>query len=260
MQIGAVPRPPGGQAVGRPEDPGGARQGADQPARGAAARRADGLARSRHRRLGARLPQGLPARDPRHDPARLAQHGRGRAAVRRRDPAAGRPRLRARQPARADRALRPRGHGGGVPRHGARPRPRARCAEARRRRRRERLGGTHLRPGDAPHLHLAQLGDAAGRFDLLAGRADGDVGLHDPVPAAAGLVRGPGGGRAAVGPAAVGSGGARQPLALDRLPRGDVVAQPRPSVREPDPLVGDGDRHHHRGPAAHAARAWSRCR
>ena len=66
----AVPRPPVGQAVGRPEDAGGARQGADQPARGAAARRADGLARSRHRRLGARLPRGLPARDPRHDHAR----------------------------------------------------------------------------------------------------------------------------------------------------------------------------------------------
>ena len=44
------------------------------------------------------------------------------------DPAAGRPRLRPRQPARADRALRPRGHGGGVPGHGARPRPRARRA------------------------------------------------------------------------------------------------------------------------------------
>ena len=38
-------------------------------------------------------------------------------------------RLRARQPARADRPLRPRGHGGGVPRHGARPRARARCAQ-----------------------------------------------------------------------------------------------------------------------------------
>ena len=64
MQVVAVPRSPGRQAVGRPEDARGARQGADQPARGAAARRADGLARSRHRRLGARLPQGLPARDP----------------------------------------------------------------------------------------------------------------------------------------------------------------------------------------------------
>ena len=136
---GAFPRPPGRQAVGRPEDARGAGQGADQQAGRAAARRAHGLARSRHRRLGAQLPQGLSARDPRHDPARLAQHGRGRAAVRRRDPAAGRPRLRPRQPARADRALRPRGHGGGVPGHGARPRPRARRRCTRRRRRRERL-------------------------------------------------------------------------------------------------------------------------
>src|SRR3546814_4475146 len=38
------------QAVGRAEDPGVARQGADQPAGGAAARRADGIARPRHRR------------------------------------------------------------------------------------------------------------------------------------------------------------------------------------------------------------------
>ena len=60
MQIADVPRPPGGQALGRPEDARGAGQGADQPARRAAARRADGLARSRHRRLGAQLPQGLP--------------------------------------------------------------------------------------------------------------------------------------------------------------------------------------------------------
>ena len=44
------------------------------------------------------------------------------------DPAAGRPRLRPRQPARADRALRPRRHGGGVSGHGARSRPRARRA------------------------------------------------------------------------------------------------------------------------------------
>ena len=95
----------------------------------------------------------------------------------------------------------------------ARGRGRGLDASARRRRRRERLGRTDLGPGDAPHLHLAQLDHAAGRFDLLAGRADGDVGLHDPVPAAAGLVRGAGGGRAAVGPAAVGGGGARQPLA-----------------------------------------------
>src|SRR5262249_43608851 len=72
-------------------------------------------------RLGARLPQGLPARNPRHDPARLAQHGRGRAAVRRRHPAAGRPRVRSRRAERSGRTLRARGHGGGVPRHGARP-------------------------------------------------------------------------------------------------------------------------------------------
>ena len=51
-------------------------------ARGAAARRADRLARSRHRRLGARPARALPQRARRHRPARLPQHGRGRAAVR----------------------------------------------------------------------------------------------------------------------------------------------------------------------------------
>ena len=50
------------QALGRAEDPRRAGQGADQPARAAAAGRADRLARSRHRRLGAAASGDLPQR------------------------------------------------------------------------------------------------------------------------------------------------------------------------------------------------------
>ena len=59
LQIERAARPPDRQAVGRPEDPRRPRQGAAQCARAAAARRADRLARSRHRRLGAAEAQGL---------------------------------------------------------------------------------------------------------------------------------------------------------------------------------------------------------
>ena len=75
-------RPADRQTFGRAEDPGLARQGADQFARTAAARRADRLARSRHRRLGAGAARALLPRARRHGAARLAQHGRGRTAVR----------------------------------------------------------------------------------------------------------------------------------------------------------------------------------
>ena len=63
MQIAEFLDRPVRQALGRAEDAGGAGQGADQPARRAAARRAHRLARSRHGRLGAQLPQGIPGRD-----------------------------------------------------------------------------------------------------------------------------------------------------------------------------------------------------
>ena len=54
LDLAESARPADRQALVRTEDPGVARQGADQPPRGAAARRADRLARSRYRRLGAR--------------------------------------------------------------------------------------------------------------------------------------------------------------------------------------------------------------
>ena len=54
-----ISRPADRQAVGRAEDARLARQGAAQPAGSAAARRADRLARSRHRRLGARAARAL---------------------------------------------------------------------------------------------------------------------------------------------------------------------------------------------------------
>src|SRR5262249_8186730 len=56
--------------------------GADQPPRRATARRADRIARSRYRRLGAQPSRTLPRRAQRDDSARLPQHGGGRAPVR----------------------------------------------------------------------------------------------------------------------------------------------------------------------------------
>ena len=99
----AVARAPDRQALGRAKDPRDARQGADQPARAPAARRADRLARSRHRGRRAQLSRGLPAPRARDHAARLAQHGRGRAPVLGRADAQDRPPGR---PGRARRAAR----------------------------------------------------------------------------------------------------------------------------------------------------------
>ena len=77
-----ISRPADRQALGRAEDARLARQGAAQQAGSAAARRADRLARSRHRRLGARPARALSPGARRDRAARLAQHERGRAAVR----------------------------------------------------------------------------------------------------------------------------------------------------------------------------------
>ena len=98
----------------------------------AAARRADRLARSRHRRLGARAARALSPRARRDRAARLAQHERGRAAVRARHHDEARPDRGRRHAGAPDRALRPQQSRGGVPRH------RARHAAKRGRRRNER--------------------------------------------------------------------------------------------------------------------------
>ena len=96
---------------------------AAQQAGSPAARRADRLARSRHRRLGARrILRRYRARARRDDPARLPQHDRGRAAVRARHHDEARRDRGRRHAAAPARALRPRNSGGGVPRHRARPR------------------------------------------------------------------------------------------------------------------------------------------
>src|SRR5690606_31632242 len=109
------------RALRRAEDAGGAGQGADQRTRAAAARRADGLAGSRYRRLGAEPAGALPHRARRHPAAGVAQHGRGRAALPAgADDEAG-PDRRPRHAGRADRPLRPQQPGRGVSRH--RPRP-----------------------------------------------------------------------------------------------------------------------------------------
>src|SRR5215472_231813 len=113
-------RPGDRQALLRPAHAGRARQGADQPARGAAARRADRFARSGHRRLGARAARSLSPRARRDRAHRVAQHGRGRAPVRaRHHHEAGRDRRR-RRAGGAARPLRPRHPRAGLPRRGAR--------------------------------------------------------------------------------------------------------------------------------------------
>ena len=101
LDLGELLDRPAGQAVGGPEDPRRAGQGADQPAGAAAAGRADRQPRSRYRRLGAHLAGALPRRERLHDPARLAQHGRGGAAVLPRADAEAGPHRRSRQPAGA---------------------------------------------------------------------------------------------------------------------------------------------------------------
>ncbi len=116
-------RPAGGQIVGRAEDPRRARQGAAERARAVAARRADRLARPRHRRLGAQLSRSLAGAHRRDDPDGLAQHGRGRADVLGRADDEGREDRRPRQPAGADRALRPRQSRRGVSAHRPQPEP-----------------------------------------------------------------------------------------------------------------------------------------
>ena len=94
-----LPRPRQRQALRRAEDPRGAGQGADQPARTVAAGRADRLARSRYRRLDPAASRDL-SQDPRRDhPAGLAQHAGGGAAVRPRHHHEARPHRGRRQPA-----------------------------------------------------------------------------------------------------------------------------------------------------------------
>src|SRR6202043_3187495 len=107
------------------EDPRGAGQGFDQCAGTAAARRAHRLARSGHRRLGARPARALSPRAQRHDADRLAQHGRGRTAVRPRHHHEARPHRGRRHAGEAFAALRPAPTGGGFPGRG----PRARFGE-----------------------------------------------------------------------------------------------------------------------------------
>src|SRR4029079_19433414 len=97
-------------------------QVAPEPSGSAAARRADRLARPRHRRPDAQLSRGLPAAQRLHDAPRFAQHERGRTHVQRRDHAARGQRRRPGIARRADRPLWPRDDGGSVPRHRTRRR------------------------------------------------------------------------------------------------------------------------------------------
>ena len=174
-----IPRPPDRQALGRAEDARLAGQGAAQPAGGAAARRADRLARSRHRRLGARAARSLPRDKRRHHPARLAQHERGRAAVRARHHHEAGPHRGRRHAGAPAGALRPRNAGRGVPRRRARPQP---CARPRNEHARATPASNfsaqpRRRHGAALLVSAALVLAAHPRPDLLADGADADVGL-----------------------------------------------------------------------------------
>src|ERR1700754_286222 len=118
-----IPRSSQWKTVVRAEDAGGACKSADQPARTAAARRADRIARSRHRRLDQAAPDRLPQGQQRDHPAGVAQHAGGRAAVRPRHHHEARPHRGRRQPRQDHAALQPRVAGGSVSRRRARPRP-----------------------------------------------------------------------------------------------------------------------------------------
>src|SRR4051812_14009549 len=80
---------------------------------------------------------------------------------------------------------------------------------------------------------------AAARADVLADPADVHLGLHGQLHRLARERAAAGGERAARGRAALGGGAAHPDGHVDQLPRGIVVAQPRPCVRQPDPPLGD---------------------
>ena len=116
-------RPRQWQALRRAEDPGCAGQGADQPARTAVARRADGIARSRYRRLDPAASGDLSQGTWRDHPARVAQHARSGAVVRPRHHHETRPYRGRRQPRQDHGPLQPDDARRGVSRRRPRPRP-----------------------------------------------------------------------------------------------------------------------------------------
>ena len=174
----AVSRSARRQPFGRPEDPRRAGQGADQRARGAAARRADRLARSGHRRLGSRPARGLPARraarrscSPRTTWARSSACATASSCSSRAGSST------TARPRTLHRALRPREPRGGVSRRRARPRIGAAdmsLAAA------TLTGFSPARVGamvDALSLSPALVLAAPRRTRLLAGGADDDLGV-----------------------------------------------------------------------------------
>ena len=227
-----VSRPAERQALGRAEDPGGAGQGADQPARSAAARRADRLARSGYRRLGAAAAGDLPAAARRHHPARLAQHARGRATVRPRDHHEARPDRGRRYAVRHHGALQPLDAGGRVPRRRARP-----GAGGENRERRGLASRTRGAPDrrDDPALLVSVdvvLAAAAGA-GLLAGAADDHLGLPAELHRAEFRLLRAGRRHADRRGDPVGHHVSRPARLLDLVSGGDVGAQPRQSDDEP---------------------------
>ena len=238
LQISAVSRTPGGQAVGRAEDPRRARQGAAERARTAAARRADRLARPGYRRLGAQLSRRLACPHRRDDPDGLAQYERGRAAVLGGPDDEGGPYRRSRQPAGADRPLWPHQSRRGLSAHRrASPElepvhdePLRTCDP---RRRAALFAGPGLGDAAALSLSAAQLVAAHPRAAVLADLADADLGVHEPVPLQQQQLCLPRLRRAARRGHAVGCAVPRPARPVDVVSRGDVGAQSRASLRHP---------------------------
>ena len=208
-----------------------------------AARRADRLARSRHRRLGARPARALSPRAGRDRAARLAQHDRGRAAVRARHHHEDGPHRGRRHAGPPARPLRPRDAGRGVPRRRARARRRiARRRNDRQRRRPRLFRQPRRRHGAALLVSAALVLAARARPDLLADGADADVGLpaalrvaeRRPLRARRRRVHRRG--------AAVGHPVPRPARIFDLVPRGNVVAQ----SRQPDDVAAAAGRVHRR--------------
>ena len=229
-------RPADRQALRRTKDAGLARQVADQFAGAFAARRADRLARSRHRRLGARAARALLPRPARHRAPCLAQHGRGRTAVR----------ARHHHEARPHRGRRHAGRGCSPATAGA---PWKKCfstspaaATKRARRRNDRILRRCARRKRVRVLAAARRGDdaallvsvafvvaAADRADLLAHGADDHLGLHPILRDAECQLFRPRRRHADRRGAAVGHSVPRPARLLDLVSRGDVGAQHRQS-------------------------------
>ncbi len=173
----------------------------------------------------------------RHHPDGVPQHGRGGAALLRGDDAAARgASSTAAAPTRSSTAT-----AATRSRRSSSTSPAARGTAGGRGRRNERqlhvLARAHRRHGAAPSLSAAGILAARPRARLLADPHHGALGLHHPVPGDQQQLGGAGRRRAVYRGAALGGDVPRPARRRLLVPGGDVVAQPRPSLREPAPAL-----------------------